>query len=282
MSAASGGCPFCSLKGLKRQQPLNRPARTGLGLSLGNKGCSDGTRCTQLLRLLTLSHLAVQPCPPAQPSSGAGVPAAFAQASAMGCTLGTGLSTACAGIRWAGERRGAVCVGSRSFESRLSVGAGYRTRRVRALLRIHTDQPGCLPQPHQQTVSKSCPFCCGSNPQAPEMVRVPLEELVLQIHLLRLGRAGAFLARVLQVRPGGAWGCMGSRRRGSRAACLATGSPEHAISPQAHSHHAWFCPSFSLFITPPAASPREVGGGRNPHAAGGGRADTRRGADAAG
>lgn len=31
------------------------------------------------------------------------------------------------------------------------------------------------------------------------MVRVPLEELVLQIHLLRLGRAGAFLARVLQV-----------------------------------------------------------------------------------
>ncbi len=65
VSAASGGCPFCSLKGLKRQQPLNRPARTGLGLSLGNKGCSDGTRCTQLLRLLTLSHLAVQPYPPA-------------------------------------------------------------------------------------------------------------------------------------------------------------------------------------------------------------------------
>lgn len=32
------------------------------------------------------------------------------------------------------------------------------------------------------------------------MVRVPLEELVLQIHLLRLGRAGTFLARVLQVR----------------------------------------------------------------------------------
>ncbi|PRW58696.1 helicase domain-containing [Chlorella sorokiniana] len=37
--------------------------------------------------------------------------------------------------------------------------------------------------------------------QAPEMVRVPLEELVLQIHLLRLGRAGAFLARVLQPPP---------------------------------------------------------------------------------
>ncbi len=37
--------------------------------------------------------------------------------------------------------------------------------------------------------------------QAPEMVRVPLEELVLQIHLLALGKAGSFLARVLQVRP---------------------------------------------------------------------------------
>ena len=32
------------------------------------------------------------------------------------------------------------------------------------------------------------------------MVRVPLEELVLQIHLLRLGKAAPFLARVLQVR----------------------------------------------------------------------------------
>jgi hypothetical protein len=39
--------------------------------------------------------------------------------------------------------------------------------------------------------------------QAPEMVRVPLEELVLQIHLLRLGKAGSFLARVLQVRQEG-------------------------------------------------------------------------------
>ncbi|GAB4817860.1 hypothetical protein N2152v2_004906 [Parachlorella kessleri] len=37
--------------------------------------------------------------------------------------------------------------------------------------------------------------------QAPEMVRVPLEELVLQIHLLRLGRAAPFLARVLQPPP---------------------------------------------------------------------------------
>lgn len=33
------------------------------------------------------------------------------------------------------------------------------------------------------------------------MVRVPLEELVLQIHLLRLGRAAPFLARVLQPPP---------------------------------------------------------------------------------
>lgn len=33
------------------------------------------------------------------------------------------------------------------------------------------------------------------------MVRVPLEELVLQIHLLCLGRAGPFLARVLQPPP---------------------------------------------------------------------------------
>lgn len=33
------------------------------------------------------------------------------------------------------------------------------------------------------------------------MLRVPLEELVLQIHLLRLGRAGAFLAAVLEPPP---------------------------------------------------------------------------------
>lgn len=45
-----------------------------------------------------------------------------------------------------------------------------------------------------------CARCGWVVPQAPEMVRVPLEELVLQIHLLRLGKAGAFLARVLQVR----------------------------------------------------------------------------------
>ena len=37
--------------------------------------------------------------------------------------------------------------------------------------------------------------------QAPEMVRVPLEELVLQIHLLRLGPAAAFLAKVLEPPP---------------------------------------------------------------------------------
>lgn len=33
------------------------------------------------------------------------------------------------------------------------------------------------------------------------MVRVPLEELVLQIHLLRLGKAYAFLQRVLEPPP---------------------------------------------------------------------------------
>jgi ATP-dependent RNA helicase DHX29 len=37
--------------------------------------------------------------------------------------------------------------------------------------------------------------------QAPEMVRVPLEELALQIHLLGLGRAAAFLETVLQPPP---------------------------------------------------------------------------------
>lgn len=37
--------------------------------------------------------------------------------------------------------------------------------------------------------------------QAPEMVRVPLEELVLQIHLLGLGPAGQFLERVLEPPP---------------------------------------------------------------------------------
>ncbi len=36
---------------------------------------------------------------------------------------------------------------------------------------------------------------------APEMVRVPLEELVLQIHSLRLGRAARFLDRVLEPPP---------------------------------------------------------------------------------
>jgi HrpA-like RNA helicase len=37
--------------------------------------------------------------------------------------------------------------------------------------------------------------------QAPEMVRVPLEELVLQIHLLGLGPAGHFLEKVLEPPP---------------------------------------------------------------------------------
>lgn len=33
------------------------------------------------------------------------------------------------------------------------------------------------------------------------MVRVPLEELVLQIHMLRLGSAGSFLQQVLEPPP---------------------------------------------------------------------------------
>ena len=37
--------------------------------------------------------------------------------------------------------------------------------------------------------------------QAPEMVRVPLEELVLQIHLLGLGPAEPFLEKVLEPPP---------------------------------------------------------------------------------
>ena len=37
--------------------------------------------------------------------------------------------------------------------------------------------------------------------QAPEMVRVPLEELVLQIYLLGLGPAGQFLEKVLEPPP---------------------------------------------------------------------------------
>lgn len=35
--------------------------------------------------------------------------------------------------------------------------------------------------------------------QAPEMARVPLEELVLQIHLLGLGPAAEFLSKVGQL-----------------------------------------------------------------------------------
>ena len=41
---------------------------------------------------------------------------------------------------------------------------------------------------------------CGGL-QAPEMVRVPLEELVLQIHLLGLSPAGLFLEKVLEPPP---------------------------------------------------------------------------------
>ena len=45
----------------------------------------------------------------------------------------------------------------------------------------------------------SCAFGCPA--QAPEMVRVPLEELVLQIHALGLGPAAQFLDRVLEPPP---------------------------------------------------------------------------------
>ena len=47
-----------------------------------------------------------------------------------------------------------------------------------------------------------CPalLTCGCT-QAPEMVRVPLEELVLQIHLLGLGPAAQFLEKVLEPPP---------------------------------------------------------------------------------
>ena len=44
------------------------------------------------------------------------------------------------------------------------------------------------------------PGCVGGL-QAPEMVRIPLEELVLQIHSLRLGPAAQFFARVLEPPP---------------------------------------------------------------------------------
>jgi ATP-dependent RNA helicase DHX29 len=37
--------------------------------------------------------------------------------------------------------------------------------------------------------------------QVPEIMRVPLEELVLQIHLLELGRAAEFLPELLQPPP---------------------------------------------------------------------------------
>ncbi len=42
---------------------------------------------------------------------------------------------------------------------------------------------------------------CDIPLQAPEMVRVPLEELVLQIHLLGMGPAAAFLDKVIQPPP---------------------------------------------------------------------------------
>ena len=49
--------------------------------------------------------------------------------------------------------------------------------------------------------SMTLPYPMYVCPQAPEMVRVPLEELVLQIHLLRLGPAAGFLSKVLEPPP---------------------------------------------------------------------------------
>ena len=43
--------------------------------------------------------------------------------------------------------------------------------------------------------------CTSVSVQAPEMVRVPLEELVLQIQLLKLGPTAAFLEQVIEPPP---------------------------------------------------------------------------------
>lgn len=46
--------------------------------------------------------------------------------------------------------------------------------------------------------AQGCHYC---SLQAPEMVRIPLEELVLQIHSLKLGPAAQFFERVLEPPP---------------------------------------------------------------------------------
>lgn len=43
--------------------------------------------------------------------------------------------------------------------------------------------------------------CCAFPPKVPEMLRVPLEEMVLQIHVLELGKAASFLQSVLEPPP---------------------------------------------------------------------------------
>lgn len=62
--------------------------------------------------------------------------------------------------------------------------------------------------------------------QVPEMARVPLEELVLQIHLLGLGPAAEFLARVIEPPP--AKSIMGAV---SQLQAIGALTPEEAFTP---------------------------------------------------
>lgn len=85
--------------------------------------------------------------------------------------------------------------------------------------------------------------------QAPEMVRVPLEELVLQIHLLGLGPAGQFLERVLEPPPK-------ASVEGALAQLQALGAltPQQQLTPLGTSAHiclraSWPC--FALFRVMP-------------------------------
>ena len=82
------------------------------------------------------------------------------------------------------------------------------------------------------------------------MVRVPLEELVLQIHLLALGKAGSFLARVLQVW----WGRAGhpTRQRCMPGPCRAR-SP--SPPPPRHLLHLATHPSAPVPFLSPAVQP---------------------------
>lgn len=132
-------------------------------------------------------------CRRLRPSSGAAARAACARASATASTAAPASSTACAATRRVWRSGWLVMAGAVAC---LAVEQGC------------SSQQGCSTHVHLQ---------------APEMVRVPLEELVLQIHLLRLGKAGAFLARVLQARR---WG------RACRVDCAS------AASRRSHRHPA--------------------------------------------